>query len=235
MSEEKIMNDEILTEDELDEVSGGTFTPNRYGKKSYKRANIKVVTHFFEANEFWWKGQNIGHDNANALVFFHYKNRRRAKTLEEALRYRDEHSFEYHSEMPACFIGESKISTPNGEKFISEIKIGDEIISLDSKNNKVVSKVIEVRPVAEQEIVKVEFGNGKIWYTTESQWFYCGNDDYACVIDDKGKAAITEDDAKTTIIKAEKTGKIQKVYDFVVEGLNVFFVEGIASEGYSED
>ena len=87
----------------------------------------------------------------------------------------------------------------------------------------------------ENEIVKVEFSNGKIWFTTATQWFYCGNDDYACVLEDKGKSAITEENAKATVVKVTKTGEIQKVYDFIVEGVNVFFVEGIAAEGYSVD
>ena len=241
MTDEKILDnekfsEEVLDDEELEQVAGGTFTPNRYGIKNYKRAHIKVVKHFFAKNEFWWKGQDIGHDNANAITFFYNKTRKHAETLEEALQFRDDHYWDYHLlETPACFIGNSKISTPNGEKFIKDIKIGDEVISLDAENKKVVSKVIEVRPVFENEIVKVEFSNGKIWFTTATQWFYCGNDDYACVLEDKGKSAITEENAKATVVKVTKTGEIKKVYDFIVEGVNVFFVEGIAAEGYSVD
>ena len=131
-----------------------------------------------------------------------------------------------------CFAADSKISTPSGTRIISDIKVGDEVISLDVQNNKVVSKVIEVRPVADEEIYKVEFSNGATWFTTATQWFYCGDDDYACAIDSKGKAALTEDGASATVIKFEKTGDTQKVYDFIVDGVNVFFVEGIAAQGY---
>ena len=131
-----------------------------------------------------------------------------------------------------CFAADSKISTPSGTRIISDIKVGDEVISLDVQNNKVVSKVIEVRPVADEEIYKVEFSNGATWFTTATQWFYCGDDDYACAIDSKGKAALTEDGASATVIKFEKTGNTQKVYDFIVDGVNVFFVEGIAAQGY---
>ena len=134
-----------------------------------------------------------------------------------------------------CFAADSKISTPNGAKVISEIKVDDEVFSLDAQNKKVVGKVIEVRPIADEEIYKVEFSNGATWLTTSSQYFYCGNDDYACAIDSKGKAALTEDGATATVAKVTKTGEVKKVYDFIVDGVNVFFVEGIASEGYSED
>ena len=140
----------------------------------------------------------------------------------------------------ACFMGDSKISTPAGAKVIRNIKVGDEVYSLDAQNNKIVAKVIEVRPVFDEEIVKIEFSNGAIWYTTATQWFYCGrfygnDDDYACAIDSKGKAALTENGEKVTVVKAEKTGEIKKVYDFITDGLNLFFVEGIAAEGYSID
>lgn len=134
-----------------------------------------------------------------------------------------------------CFTADSKISTPNGDKFISEIKIGDEVFSLDAQNKKVVGKVTEVRPIADEKIYKVEFSNGKIWFTTATQYFYCGNDDYACAIDSQGKFAITEDGTTADVVKVEDTGEIKKVYDFIVDGLNIFFVEGIAAEGYSVD
>ena len=134
-----------------------------------------------------------------------------------------------------CFIADSKISTPSGDKVISDIKVGDEVISVDAQNKTVISKVSEVRPIIDEEIYKVEFSNGKIWFTTSSQWFYCGNDDYARAIDSKGKAALTEDGATATVVNVTKTGEIKKVYDFIVDGVNVFFVEGVATEGYSID
>lgn len=134
-----------------------------------------------------------------------------------------------------CFTADSKISTPSGVKVIGDIKVGDEVISVDAQDKKVVSKVTEVRPVFDEEIYKVEFSNGATWFTTATQWFYCGNDDYACTIDSKGKAAITEDGATATVVNVTKTGEVKKVYDFIVDGVNVFFVEGVAAEGYSID
>lgn len=65
--------------------------------------------------------------------------------------------------------------------------------------------------------------------------FYCCNDDYACAIDSQGKSALTEYGAAATVAKVTETGEIKKVYDFIVEGVNVFFVEGLAVAGYSVD
>lgn len=236
MTEEKILEEEILNENELEQVVGGTFTANKYSEAEYNAAGITVNTHFFGEDEFTWRNKKYEYWHANAIVYYcKHHNSTQPKSFKAAWNYARAHWRDFYREKKTCFVGETKISTPNGEKFIKDIKIGDEVISLDAENNKVVSKVIEVIPVHYSEIVKVEFSNGKVWKTTESQWFYCGNDDYACVLDDQGKAAITEDGATATVIKAERTGKIKRVYDFVVENLNVFFVEGIASEGYSEE
>ena len=62
--------------------------------------------------------------------------------------------------------------------------------------------------------------------------FYCCNDDYACAIDSQGKS---EYGAAAIVVKVTETGEIKKVYDFIVEGVNVFFVEGLAVAGYSVD
>ena len=60
---------ELMSED-LEAAVGGTFTLNYYWQDEYESAGIKVVTHFFERDEFWWKGENIGEKGANSVVFF---------------------------------------------------------------------------------------------------------------------------------------------------------------------
>ena len=149
---------------------------------------------------------------------------------------KDKDNKKFHP-LPACFVGDSKVSTPSGAKDISEIKLGDEVISLDESTNKVVAKVIELRPILDKEIIRVEFSNGAVWNTTALQRFYYGrihgnDDDFIRASDDKGNAALTEDGTKATVIKAEKTGEVQKIYDFVTDGMNIFFVNGIAARGF---
>jgi len=162
------------------------------------------------------------------------------KMTEEELEMVAGGKVEYQIRTRGCFVEDLKFSTPSGAKFISEIKVGDEVFSLDAQNKKCVAKVIEVRPVVNEKIYKVEFSNGAIWNTTATQWFYCGrvygnDDDYACAIDSKGKAALTEDGEKATVVKVENTGEVKKVYDFITDGINIFFVNGVAAEGYSID
>ena len=132
-----------------------------------------------------------------------------------------------------CFTGDSLIATPSGDKPIKDIKVGDEVFSLDETGAKRIAKVVDMVKPKEMPVVKAVFDNGKEWYTTSSQWFYCGGDDYAPIEDDAGKKAITLEGESTGLSGKEETGRTETVYDFVVEGLNVFFVNGIAAEGYS--
>ena len=85
----------------------------------------------------------------------------------------------------------------------------------------------------EMPVIRVLFENGKEWLTTDTQWFYCGGDDYACVKDAGGKKAITAEGECSGVASVEETGRIEMVYDFVVDTPNVFFVNGIAAEGFS--
>ena len=135
----------------------------------------------------------------------------------------------------SCFVGESKISTPNGFKTAADIKIGDEVFTFDIEDKKIVGKVLEIHAAAAVKIVDVEFSNGAIWKTSPAQWFYCGKDDYACVTDTKGKAALAEDGQKIKIVKVTDGGETANVYDFVIEGENIFIVNGVAAEGYTGD
>ena len=73
-----------LTVEELEQVSGGTFWPNSYHKNEYADAGIRVVDHFFACDEFWWNGKDIGHEDANAVVYFYQQKGRVPESVEEA-------------------------------------------------------------------------------------------------------------------------------------------------------
>ena len=74
-----------LNQKDLEEVSGGTFTLNYYWKSEYEEAGIKVVTHFIDKDEFWWKGENIGEKAANSVVYFTAVKGRAPSSLAESL------------------------------------------------------------------------------------------------------------------------------------------------------
>ena len=132
-----------------------------------------------------------------------------------------------------CFTAESMVSTPSGFVSIKEIKAGDEVISLDESGNSRTGKVTYARGFKGEPTFNVTFENGKEWHTTESQWFYCGDGKWGCAGKENDKKAFMEDGTNAGIKSIEKTGKTEPVYDIIVEGLNVFFVNGVAAEGLS--
>ena len=81
-----------MSDEELEQVAGGTFTPNAYSKEIYAVLGIKVISHFFAKDEFWWNGQEIGHNNANDLVFFKRQTSEDPKSVEEAVKFRKEYN-----------------------------------------------------------------------------------------------------------------------------------------------
>lgn len=134
-----------------------------------------------------------------------------------------------------CFAAGSLVSTPEGKKPIETIRVGDEVISLDTAGNKRVGKVVELLPECHERIIEVIFSDGTKWLTTETQWFYCGGDDYACIMNSGDKRALLEAGGSASVEKITVTERVERVYDFVIEGLNVMFINGVAAEGYSED
>ena len=76
-----------LKKEDLEQASGGTFTDNSYSDSEYASAGIRVVSHFIACNEFWWNGQDIGHDKANMVVRFCREKGRQPSSLKEAYDY----------------------------------------------------------------------------------------------------------------------------------------------------
>ena len=61
---------------------------NCYSESEYASVGIKVTAHVFAFDEFWWKGKNNGHDNANAVYFFKKEKGRMPDSVEEAVGYK---------------------------------------------------------------------------------------------------------------------------------------------------
>lgn len=131
----------------------------------------------------------------------------------------------------ACFVADTMVQTPDGDKPISHINPGDDVFSLDDDDRICIRKVLAVRPAFCRPIVDVHFSNGAVWHTTESQRVYtCPWFEYV------GKAetpAVTMA-GKSEIKKTMETKKYAMVYDLIVDGRNIFFAEGVAAEGYGD-
>ena len=134
-----------------------------------------------------------------------------------------------------CFAGDSQVAVPGGIKCIKDLKLGDKVITLDVSGKEIIGVVTEVMQPAEEEIVEVAFSDGTLWHTTESQTLYLAHNQHCMVKFAKGKKALLRDGGTVTVLDVKYTGKRETVYDVLVgeDGdENVFFVAGIATEGY---
>ena len=134
-----------------------------------------------------------------------------------------------------CFACDSEVAVPGGIKLIKDLKVGDKVITLDASGKEIVGEVTEVMKPSEEEIVEVTFSDGTLWRTTESQTLYLAHKQNCMVKFAKGKKALLRNGGTVTVLDVKYTGKHETVYDVLVgdeKDENVFFVSGIATEGY---
>lgn len=136
----------------------------------------------------------------------------------------------------SCFVASSPVLTPEGERPISELAVGDRVITLDRNGKETVGVVTEVMTPREAEIVEVTFSNGTVWRTTESQTVWLGHEqNYEIKEDAVGKKALLRSGESVAVTSVKYTGKYETVYDVLIgeeEDEDVIFVAGIAAEGY---
>ena len=136
----------------------------------------------------------------------------------------------------SCFTASSPVATPKGERPISELAVGDEVITLDCNGREITGTVTEVMTPREEEIVEVTFSNGTVWHTTESQTIWLGHEQNYEIKDDAvGRPALVRGGESIAITSVKYTGKYETVYDVLIgeeEDEDVIFVAGIAAEGY---
>ena len=129
-----------------------------------------------------------------------------------------------------CFTADTLVTTPNGYKSIKDITVGDEVLSIES-GDIVTKKVKKVNSPHWMPIVDLTFDNGTIWHTTASQRYYNGT--HFSYIDYQGKAVVFHGQPSKTIC-LRYAGREELVYDFAVDGTNVFFANDVAAEGYGD-
>ncbi len=86
MKNEMIITTEILNDEQLDIVTGGTFTSNKHSKKEYRDAGIRIKTNFFARDEFYAIAKENGeeyqitYNQANWAVAYWQQNKNPNKT-----------------------------------------------------------------------------------------------------------------------------------------------------------
>lgn len=131
----------------------------------------------------------------------------------------------------ACFTAGTKVTTPTGYKNIEDIKVGDEVLSLNKYGDVVRSKVILVNEPVKSQTVVLHWDNGTRWRTTISQRYFDGK--HFAYVGSSAPAVVFQ--GRPTQIANLEEGPDALVYDFAVDGdLNVFFANDVASEGYGD-
>lgn len=128
----------------------------------------------------------------------------------------------------ACFAAGTMISTPDGEKPIEEINIGDKVLSFDFNNKIIVETVKEVSTPVKCSVVLVKTKESTV-KTTPTQRFLT-EFGHKYVENCPGYNIYTKN-GKTVIVSTEPQPE-EIVYDFTVSGRNIFFANGIAVEGW---
>ena len=134
------------------------------------------------------------------------------------------------SAIAMCFTGDTLVTTPDGYKPIKDISVGDDVLSIE--DGKIVTKKVKhVNEPHIMPIVDIYFENGTIWHTTESQRYYDGK--HFSFVDYMGSAIVFHG-SPSKIVILQGGGRKEPVYDFSVSGLNVFFANDVAAEGYGD-
>lgn len=129
------------------------------------------------------------------------------------------------SAMITCFAAGTMIATPDGEKPIEKIKVGDKVIAVDGKTE----TVRYVNDAFMCEIVELKTANRQV-KTTPTQRFYTDTfrePVYVGELEDKVLTRFGKEDiVSRNVLPAEL------VYDFTTTGSNSFFANGLAAEGW---
>lgn len=125
-----------------------------------------------------------------------------------------------------CFVAGTKIATPDGDKNIEDIQIGDKVISLNGS----VESVIELQEpfISPNDYMLIETKTAQIRPTSTQP--FMTTEGYLLPHQLLGKKLVGLD--KTEDVLSVQGGQLKElVYDFKCTGANVYFANGFAAKG----
>jgi len=90
---------ENLTDEQLEQVAGGTFTPNYLPRVTYTNAGIRVIDHFFAKDEFFYRDKPVTHEEATAIAIFYRENKTHPSSIEFAVKWEKEFDEKFRKNM----------------------------------------------------------------------------------------------------------------------------------------
>jgi len=145
-------------------------------------------------------------------------------------------TFWEHSEYsyPSCFVAGTKVSTPSGDKTIETLKVGDEVLSYDHKEDVIKSsKVTKVFKHENKKYGELYLSNGvKIQVTPNHPFYSVDKKKYVAVgkLHPKDKLYLRTSDNKMNIVTVDKFVKpaaSTTVYNIEVDAQHNYFAKGI--------
>ena len=125
-----------------------------------------------------------------------------------------------------CFGGETKVSTPSGQVYIKDIKVGDEVLSFDDEGQISVNIVSEVHEHEPGDIYKLSYWGGEVLITPNHWLLEAGNTflqadmlhtDH-CLVDEEGNFRP---------VKSFEFYEKDKTYNLTVEKDHTYIANGI--------
>ena len=125
-----------------------------------------------------------------------------------------------------CFGGETKISTPSGQVYIKDIKVGDEVLSFDDEGQisvNIVSKVHEHEP---GDIYKLSYWGGEV-LVTSNHWILEANNTFLQADKFNTDHCIVDEEGNFRPFKSLEFYELDKTYNITVEDDHTYIANGI--------
>ncbi len=127
----------------------------------------------------------------------------------------------------ACFTAGTEISTPEGAVAIEQMAFGDQVISLDTVN-----EVTELHDMGEADIYELHTPSCTV-ETTQTEVFMTPDGKKSLTELSEGESVMTVNGFEP-ITSIVETGRKEKVYELELTGDNMFYANGILTEGLTE-
>lgn len=130
---------------------------------------------------------------------------------------------------PSCFIAGSKVMTPDGEKAIEEIKLGDSVLTWNmAKNASETTQVTDLLAHHNRHTIVVETEDGKKVTTTIEHPFWTGSEWLPAGHLKANESMLVDSNGQPKKVTAISDGPQANVYNFhVAAPAHNYFVEGL--------
>lgn len=126
-----------------------------------------------------------------------------------------------------CFDKDTPISTPIGFKKIHELKVGDEVLSFDEKNNIETDIVSEIFVHENSELFSYSLSNGKTIYATENHPVLVNGKEFKPISEVSVNDYLTDENGENVFINSSVYDRTDFSYNIEVQKNHTYIANGI--------